>query len=249
MGSRRGMLLLESPRLEDERNDRRARDAVAEFCLKRSIPRSSGWAWRARRATPNAVSPLPTRQDSGRRGFRKKSSGRRRGGARRPRAASATNRAPRPPRRRGDDGRSDAVGGRGAMVAWPSWMSPRRSRAAPPWMPTRFHAATHRPRLRALCASGPRVEVRRRCCTRCWANTRRKSRARTFRRHVRAGLRRRRTPRSRERHAARQTKTKRSVPGRPCVRRHRPARAAGRRASRATRGVWREKIVVSAPPS
>ena len=37
MGSRRGMLLLEAPRLEDERNDLRS-DAVAEFCLTRSIP-------------------------------------------------------------------------------------------------------------------------------------------------------------------------------------------------------------------
>ena len=37
MGSRRGMLLVEAPRLEDERNDLRS-NAVAEFCLTRSIP-------------------------------------------------------------------------------------------------------------------------------------------------------------------------------------------------------------------
>ena len=37
MGSRRGMLLVEAPRVEDERNDLRS-DAVAEFCLTRSIP-------------------------------------------------------------------------------------------------------------------------------------------------------------------------------------------------------------------
>ena len=158
MGSRRGMLLLEAPRLEDERNDLRS-DAVAEFCLKRSIPFQRLDVARAARDAERSLAGSKRDKNPG---DEAKAEKRAFGVEAVLRAASA---------RSGQIGvvhlacRGDADGltlrwaREMVAVAEPSAESAAFARGAAVDA-NGFLFRNPPPSLRALCASGPRVEVR-----------------------------------------------------------------------------------------
>ena len=158
MGSRRGMLLLEAPRLEDERNDLRS-DAVAEFCLKRSIPFQRLDVARAARDAERSLTGSKRDKNPG---DEAKAEKRAFGVEAVLRAASA---------RSGQIGvvhlacRGDADGltlrwaREMVAVAEPSAESAAFARGAAVDA-NGFLFRNPPPSLRALCASGPRVEVR-----------------------------------------------------------------------------------------
>ena len=152
------MLLLEAPRLEDERNDLRS-DAVAEFCLKRSIPFQRLDVARAARDAERSLAGSKRDKNPG---DEAKAEKRAFGVEAVLRAASA---------RSGQIGvvhlacRGDADGltlrwaREMVAVAEPSAESAAFARGAAVDA-NGFLFRNPPPSLRALCASGPRVEVR-----------------------------------------------------------------------------------------
>ena len=252
MGSRRGMLLLEAPRLEDERNDLRS-DAVAEFCLKRSIPFRRLDVARAARDAERGLADAKrdkTQKTPGDEGLGKK---RAFGVEAVLRAASA---------RSGQIGvvhlacRGDADGltlrwaREMVAVAEPSAESAAFARGAAVDA-NGFLFRNPPPSLRALCASGPRVEVRGVLHEVLGEHTQKiasfsaDDASAGGARDSAANAARRANDDAFE---TNEDETRGRV-GAYLFRRHVPRERLDVEAcARATRGVWREKIVVSASP-
>ncbi len=247
MGSRRGMLLLEAPRLEDERNDLRS-DAVAEFCLKRSIPFQRLDVARAARDAERSLAGKNPRDKNP--GDEAKAEKRAFGVEAVLRAASA---------RSGQIGvvhlacRGDADGltlrwaREMVAVAEPSAESAAFARGAAVDA-NGFLFRNPPPSLRALCASGPRVEVRGVLHEVLGEHTQKIASAEAANAAYRAN-----DDTSSFLHGVssdtREDDTSAGRVGAYLFRRHVPRERLDVDAcARATRGVWREKIVVSATP-